>query len=104
MTKITDKNGRVFETKELDPGDLLDILEAAAEASGNQSWVRLAMVVCSVTAIDGVPVPFATRKADVTKLARTIGNDGLVALNQSMFGDGEAKVDTSTKDIDTAKN
>lgn len=103
--KVTDSRGRVFDTKELDPGDLLDLLEAAGSASGNSSWLRLAMVVCSVTAIDGVPVPFATQKVDITKLAKQIGNDGLVALNKSMFGDDKEKPSTDEKqDLETAKN
>lgn len=105
MSEIIDGRGRKFITKELDPGDLLDLLEAAGSNSGNSAWLRLAMVVCSVTAIDGVPLPLATTKQDVRTAAKQIGNDGLVALNKALLGDdtaGAAPSDVEAKD--TAKN
>ena len=105
MAEIVDAKGRRFTTKELDPGDLLDLLEAAGSNSGNAAWLRLAMVVCSVTAIDGVPVPLATTKQDVRQSAKMIGNDGLVALNKAMLGDDAAAPVTSDAEAqETAKN
>ena len=104
--EIKDAKGRAFTTKEMDPGDLLELLEASGANSGNAAWVRLAMVICSVTAIDGVPVPAATKKQDVVATAKRIGNDGLVALNAAMFGD-DAKPEAPTADADAleaAKN
>ena len=86
--KITDSNGRAISFKEMDAVDMLDLLEAAGAQSTNQGWMRMAMVVASVTDIDGVPVPRARTKEQVRAIAGQLGNPGLIALNEAIFGDG----------------
>ena len=99
--KITLDDGRVLETRELGPGEMLDLMEAAGNASDNAGWLRMAFVICSVAAIDGVPVPMPATKKDVRALAVRVGNDGMVALNGWAYG---PKDDASSSAVDVAKN
>jgi hypothetical protein len=102
MAEVTDSTGRKFITRELDPADMLDLFEAAGDASGNQAWIRMAMIVHSVMEIDGVPLPIAVTKDDIRANARRIKNEGLVALSKHMFGDNAKKADGDA--VKTAKN
>jgi hypothetical protein len=70
--------------REIDPGDMLDLIEAAGSAMNGASasvWLSYAQMVCSVTAIDGVPVPMPVSKDEVKALARRIGNEGVAVLH-----------------------
>ena len=103
---VTDRNGRVIGYREMNPADMLDLLEAAGAASQNGGWVAYAITICSVTAIDGNPVPTPRTKDQVKALAARLGNASYVALANEMFGpapatEGEAAVSPV---VDTAKN
>ena len=78
--KVESGDGRIFTLQEVDPGGMLDLLEAAGTASGSAAWMSYAAVVCSVVAIDGKPVLMPNTKEGVKDLARRIGNTGIVAL------------------------
>lgn len=97
MQTVTDDKGRVITFKEMGPAEMLDLLELAGEQSTNPGWLRMAMVVASVTDIAGTPVPAPKTKDHVRNMARQLGNEGLVALNKAMF-DGPGDL------VDTAKN
>ncbi len=80
-------SGRKLSLCELDPGDMLDLIEAAGSAVSGPSaspWLAYAQMICSVRAIDGVPVQMPQTKDEIKDLARRIGNDGLAAL-QSVY-------------------
>jgi hypothetical protein len=83
--EVTDSTGRKFVLRELSPGDMLDLLEAAEGASSNGGWVRYASVCASVDSIDGVPMPRPRSKAQVRQMAEKIGNAGLVAIMGLMY-------------------
>jgi len=99
MTDVVDSKGRKIVINPLDPADMLDLLEAAGDASANAGYMRYAMVICSVSEIDGVPVPRPSKKADIKALARRLDNDGFAAVTRSLFG-AEASADVA----ETAKN
>lgn len=80
MSDVTDAKGRVISVKEMDPADQLDLFEACAKNSTNQAWVGMALLVCSVTAIDNVPVMMPTNPDQVKALARKLGSDGIAAV------------------------
>jgi hypothetical protein len=90
---VTDAKGRKFDLLVLNPEDVLDLYDAAETSASNPAWVRYAMVICSVSAIDDVPVPRPGNKRQIKALAARIGNDGVVALMSKLFGatdeDGE---------------
>ena len=100
MTDVVDSTGRKIAVTALDPADMLDLLEAAGDASANSGYMRYAMVICSVSNIDGVPVPRPTKKNEIKALAKRLGNEGFAAVTKSLFGDDNAAKD----DADTAKN
>jgi hypothetical protein len=107
---ITTAKGRKLTLRELGPMEMLDLLEAAGSNSSNDAWVRMAMLLCSVAAIDGTPQPMATTKMHVRSMGKMLGNDGLVALNKEFFGiglDGEPTTDDTAavkEALATAKN
>ena len=86
---VSDAKGRVFHITTLTPDKMLDLYEAAEDASGNASWMRYAMVVASVSQIDdggrSIPLMFPRKKMHVRANAADIGNDGMVALMRAMF-------------------
>ncbi|GAJ29196.1 hypothetical protein [Acidomonas methanolica] len=81
--EVVTSAGRRLAVREIDPGDMLDLIEAAGSAMNGasaSSWLAYAEMVCSVTAIDGVPVQMPLSKDEVKALARRIGTDGIAAL------------------------
>ncbi|BCI68087.1 hypothetical protein [Acetobacter aceti] len=96
---ITTKSGHVLSLKEIDPGEMLDLIEAAGSAmtsGASGAWLSYASIVCTVRDIDGVPVPWPTKKGEVKALANKIGNEGIVAVQKAMSEqDGDAEVDTA---------
>jgi hypothetical protein len=102
MLNTTDAQGRLISFKEMNPTDMLDLLEAAGPLSTNPGWMKMAMVIASVTDIAGTPVPTARTKDQIRNIARQLGNDGLVALNAAIFGADDEVAEKEA--ADTAKN
>jgi hypothetical protein len=96
-SKAVECEGRIYSVKDLDPGDMLDLFEAAD--GRNKSWVGYASRICSVRAIDGVPVPFPKNPDEVKALARKIGTAGVDAIFEAM-----ANEDAAGLKAETAKN
>ncbi len=83
--ECTDVNGVKYELRELTPVDTLDIIEAAGDASANSTWIQYAMMICAVESINGDSVPMPQNKQQVRKLAKRVGNAGIVAIQKVMF-------------------
>lgn len=95
--------GRTLALRELDPGDMLDLIEAGGTATAGaaaSTWLSYAQMVCSVRAVNGVPVQMPVTKDEIRDLARRIGNDGIMLL-QPFFFDADSQQDAV---LDTAKN
>jgi len=95
--------GRTLSLRELDPGDMLDLIEAggtAAAGAAASTWLSYAQMVCSVRAVNGVPVQMPATKDDIRDLARRIGNDGIMVL-QPLFFANDSQEGAA---LDTAKN
>jgi hypothetical protein len=99
---VTDAGGRKLTLRALDPADMLDLLEAAGDASVNQGYIRYAMVVCSVEQIDNLPIPAPSSKDQIKALGRRLGNTGFSAAAKALFGDPAAPA--ADKVAATAKN
>lgn len=103
-SEVTTSEGRRLALREVDPGDMLDLIEAAGSAMNGASasaWLSYAQMICSVTAIDSVPVQMPASKSEVKELARRIGNAGVAVLHP-LFEDevdaqGVADVERSAK-------
>lgn len=96
--------GHTLGLKEINPGDMLDLIEAAGSAMSSASagaWLGYAQMICSVTSIDGVPVQMPITKDEVRNLATEIGNDGVAALSPIFYPKADAKTSDATE---TAKN
>jgi hypothetical protein len=90
--------GHRYSLRKMDPADMLDLIEAAGENANNRAWLHFAMIVCSVQAIDGIPVPFPRDAAGIKDLARRLGTDGVEALRAKLLNEPAENA------IDTAKN
>lgn len=88
-TTITDAKGREIAVTVLGPADMLQLLEAAGDASSNAGYVRYASVIYSVSAIDGIPVPKPSMKKHILDNAARLGNEGFAAVATHLFGDAE---------------
>ncbi|GBQ15353.1 hypothetical protein CFR78_10390 [Komagataeibacter rhaeticus] len=87
MTEQTVKtgDGRTLTWRERGPGDVLALLEFGP-ASPTTAWMEYALMVSSVEAIDGVPVIRPASRLQLEQLANQIGNAGITALSDAMFG------------------
>ena len=92
---VTDKAGRKIGLRDLDPGDMLDLLEAAGTSSTNEGYMRYAMVIASLSSIDDVPVPAARTKEQMRGNAKKLGNDGFAAVAEALFGKTSPTADDS---------
>ena len=100
MADTTDSKGRSISVKEMDPADQLDLFEACARNSTNNAWVGMALLVCSVTALDGVPVMMPRNPDEVKALARRLGSDGIAAVAAALNATQTDPVDV----VASAKN
>jgi len=97
-------DGRRFSLRESGPADMLDLIEAAGSAASSTAWMRYALMICSVSAIDGKPVLMPLTKNAVRDLAKRIGNAGMDALARIHYPDEEDSDRAPTSEFDTAKN
>ena len=88
-------DGRKFRLRTLKPSHMLDLMEAAENAASSRAWMQYALMICSVSEIDGVPVIMPTTKAGVRSLADRVGNAGIVALHADMQTPPEAADDVA---------
>lgn len=102
---IDSGDGRRLTLHEANPGDMLDLIEAAGSAASSVAWMRYALMICSVSAIDGKPVMMPTTKPGVRELGRKIGNSGMDALARVHYPNGETTGEEHhEQDTDAAKN
>ena len=101
--EVDSGDGRIFSLAASTPADMLDLLEAAGPAAGSEAWMRYALMICSVTAIDGKPVLMPRSKDAVRELGRKIGNAGMDALALAHYPDSITEA-TMIDELDTAKN
>ncbi|WP_418610812.1 hypothetical protein [Gluconobacter cerinus] len=92
-------DGRCLSLKEIDPADMLDLIEAAGSAVTGASaaaWLGYAEMICSVTAIDGVPVQMPGTKEEIRDLARRIGKGGIAVLYPCFHQDTDEEMAVAT--------
>ncbi len=102
--EIDSGDGRRFALREANPGDMLDLIEAAGTAASSSAWMRYALMICSVNAIDGKPVMMPVTKEGVRELGRRIGNVGMEALARVHYPDETEMGGQGDRELDTAKN
>ncbi|MFT8440065.1 hypothetical protein [Acetobacter fabarum] len=106
LKEITSSSGMRIEYKENTPSDVLRILEAAG-FDPTPSWMKYALMICSVYAIDGIPVPLPQNKAQIEQTGDRLGVDGISALFDAQHPEpakGDGKDPTLPPETAQAKN
>lgn len=80
LPEFVQDGARKLYLRELDPGDMLDLIEAAGGTADSGAWMRYAVGVCSVSKIDEMPLPMPKKKEAVKANARLLGNSGVMAV------------------------
>ncbi|GAN55257.1 hypothetical protein [Tanticharoenia sakaeratensis] len=108
---ITLDDGRKLTLRELDPGDQLDLIEAAGSAMNSEAagaWMGYAQMIASVTAIDDVPEQMPITKEEIKKLARKLGNAGVLAVQRTLYPEKQKEPGVAdgslSEEAATAKN
>ena len=80
-TTVTDARGRMLSLRRLTALDKLRLFKAAGPVMAqNQPWLGMAVLACSVAALDDVPVPPPVTEGQVEALVARLGDDGLAAV------------------------
>jgi len=81
---ITDADGRVIELRQMTALDKLRLFKAAGSSlSQNEMWLGMALLACSVRAIDGVPVPQPANEMQIESVVARLGDVGLAAIGEA---------------------
>ena len=96
---VTDAQGRKLSLRRLDALDKLRLFKAVGPAlAQNEPYLGMALLACSVTAIDNLPCPMPTNEAQIEHLIQRLGDFGLAAVAQGL------RPETTTVSLDVAKN
>ena len=79
---------------------MLDLIEAAGSAASSSAWMRYALMICSVSAIDGKPIMMPSTKQGVRELGCKIGNVGMEALARCHYPEDVDGRDINTTDAE----
>jgi hypothetical protein len=95
---VTDSLGRRLDLRRLDALDKLRLFKAVGPAlAQNQPYLGMALLACSVVAVDGVPCPRPTEETLIERAVQRLGDAGLAAVAEVLRSD-------PPPDMDTAKN
>lgn len=85
---VTDATGRRISLRRLNALDKLRLFKAAGPAlSENQFWLGMAVLACSVSAIDDVPVPTPVNEQQIEALVGRLGDVGIAAIADTLGPD-----------------
>jgi hypothetical protein len=99
---VTDDDGRRLTVRQLTALDRLRLFKAAGPIlAQNQPWLGMALIACSVNAIDDVPVPTPANEALIEAMVARLGDAGISAVAQAL----QQSVQASTAEVlDAAGN
>ena len=99
---VTDGQGRRIALRRLNALDKLRLFKAAGPVlAQNQPWLGMAVLACSVTAIDDVPVPVPATEQQIESMVARLGDGGINAIAVAL--DAEPATD-SPEAVATAGN
>ncbi|MGH3635603.1 MAG: hypothetical protein ACRDTS_16260 [Mycobacterium sp.] len=91
---VTDAEGRRIALRRLSALDKLRLFKAAGPVlAQNQPWLGMAVLACSVTAIDDVPVPASATEQQIEAMVARLGDTGINAIAAAL--DAESTADSS---------
>ena len=89
---VTDNDGRRLGLRTLNALDKLRLFKAAGPAlSRNEPWLGMALLACSVSDIDDVPVPMPADERGVEALVQRLGDAGLAAVAGALRPEQDAR-------------
>ena len=97
---VTDSQGRRITLRRLNALDKLRLFKAAGPVlAQNQPWLGMAVLACSVAAIDDVPVPAPGTEAQIEAIIARLGDVGIeaiaAALSEEPAPDGPEAIATA---------
>lgn len=82
---VQDAAGRVIAVRRLNALDKLRLFKAAGPIlAQNHPWLGMALLACSVTAIDGVPYPIPANEQQIEAMIARLGDGGINAVAAAM--------------------
>ncbi len=82
---VIDDNGRRLAIRRMTVLDKLRLFRAAGPyLSQNGPWLGIALLACSVTAIDDVPVPMPANEQQIEALVARLGDNGIAAAARAL--------------------
>jgi hypothetical protein len=95
---VTDAHGRKLTLQRLDALDKLRLFKAVGPMlAQNQPYLGMALLACSVVAIDDVPCPRPVNETQIEHMVQRLGDAGLAAVADAFRFD-------PPPDLDAAKN
>ncbi len=82
---VTDAGGRRIALRRLTALDKLRLFKAAGpDLSQNQPWLGMAVLACSVTSIDDVPMPTPATEQQIEAMVARLGDSGIAAVAEAL--------------------
>jgi hypothetical protein len=82
---VTDSLGRVLKWRNLKALDRARIFKAAGPTNAqNPPYIGLAMIACSCTSVDDVPLPFPTKESEIDAAIARLDDPGMDAIATEM--------------------
>lgn len=79
---VQDGLGRTIEFKHPTALDRLRLFRAVGSLADNNRYLGMAMLAVSVTAVDGIPMPFPTSEAGIEAAIHRLGDAGIDAIGE----------------------
>lgn len=94
---VTDSDGRRLDLRTLNALDKLRLFKAAGPVlSRNEPWLGMALLACSVNAIDDVPMPMPADERGIEALVQRLGDAGLAAVAGALAPEPGQKAQAAT--------
>ncbi|WP_241771093.1 hypothetical protein [Acidisphaera rubrifaciens] len=85
---MTDALGRRLALRSITALDKLRLFKAAGPVlAQNEPWLGMALLACSVHAIDDVPVPMPANEHQIEALVARLGDSGIAAAAEALAPD-----------------
>ena len=82
---VTDDGGRKLALRRMTVLDKLRLFKAAgSQLSQNGPWLGIALLACSITEIDDVPVPMPGNEQQIEALVARLGDEGIAAAAKAL--------------------
>ncbi len=99
---VVDGDGRRLTIRRLTALDRLRLFKAAGPLlAQNQPWLGMALIACSVVAVDDVPVPPPVNEVQIEAMVSRLGDAGIVAIAAALQKTAEP---TTAELVDNAGN